>query len=42
MKKDELKRDPVAEKLLSAVEYIKNNNTKTQEESSMLKNIFSI
>ena len=25
MKKDELKRDPVAEKLLSAVEYIKNN-----------------
>ena len=28
MKKDELKRDPVAEKLLSAVEYIKNNNTK--------------
>lgn len=28
MKKDELKRDPIAEKLLSAVEYIKNNNTK--------------
>ena len=28
MKKDELKRDPVAEKLLSAVEYIKNNNIK--------------
>ena len=28
MKKDELKRDPVAEKLLSAVEYIKNNNAK--------------
>jgi len=28
MKKEELKRDPVAEKLLSVVEYSKNNSTK--------------
>ena len=28
MKKEELKRDPVAERLLSVVGYIKNNNTK--------------
>ncbi len=28
MKKDELKKDPIAEKLLSVVEYFKNNSTK--------------